>query len=91
MFMWIQLDSRDVIQKSHVSISRRVPKDPYAICLAVYVDDLLINGDDLAEIDIIKKDLRNQVDMDDSGDASFILGMTIHRDRKAKTLELSQA
>jgi hypothetical protein len=29
--------------------------------------------------------------MDDRGDASFILDMTIHRDRKAKTLELSQA
>jgi len=61
------------------------------IYLAVYVDDLLIIGADLAEINTIKADLSKQFDMDDRGDASFILGMTILRDREAKTLELSQA
>jgi len=61
------------------------------IYLAVYVDDLLIIGKNLSEIDVIKADLSKKFDMDDRGDASFILGMSITRDRVARTLELSQA
>jgi len=60
------------------------------IYLAVYVDDLLLIGDNIAEIDLIKADLSLKFDMDDRGDASYILGMSIERDRVAKTLELSQ-
>ena len=60
------------------------------IYLAVYVDDLLLIGDNIAEIDLIKADLSLKFDMDDRGDASYILGMSIQRDRVAKTLELSQ-
>jgi hypothetical protein len=61
------------------------------IYLAVYVDDLIIVGANLAEIDVIKADLSKQFDMDDRGDASFILGMSIERDRASRTLELTQA
>jgi hypothetical protein len=61
------------------------------IYLAVYVDDLLIIGKDVDEIDVIKADLSKKFEMDDRGDASFILGMSIERDRAARTLELTQA
>ena len=57
--------------------------------LAVYVDDLLIFGKDLAEIDIIKTGLSSKFEMDDRGDASFILGMAIEIDRQARWLELN--
>jgi hypothetical protein len=65
--------------------------DSGPIYMAVYVDDLLLIGKNLIEINTIKSDLSQQFDMDDRGDASFILGMSIERDRAARTLELSQA
>jgi len=60
------------------------------VYLAVYVDDLIIIGKDVNEIDTIKDGLRKEFDMDDRGDAEYILGMQIERDRSAKTLKLTQ-
>jgi hypothetical protein len=51
-----------MIQKTHVSISKRLPKDP-SCWRSIYVDDLLIIGDDLAEINTIKADLSKQFDI----------------------------
>jgi len=58
--------------------------------LAVYVDDLLIIGKDMREVNIIKADLRREFEMDDRGDAAFILGIQIERDRAARTLIMKQ-
>ena len=61
------------------------------IFLAVYVDDLIIIGKNVGEIDTVKKELCTRFEMEDKGDASFILGMLIERDRVARTLKLTQS
>lgn len=60
------------------------------VYLAVYVDDLIIVGKEIVEIDKIKVDLKKEFSMDDRGDAEYILGMQIERDRQARTLVLKQ-
>jgi hypothetical protein len=61
------------------------------IYMAVYVDDLIIVGRNILEIDLIKEDLSKEFDMDDRGNASYILGMGIERDRPNRSLVLTQA
>jgi len=51
------------------------------IIIAIYVDDLLITGQDHKEIDDIKGALSKRFQISDLGPVSFYLGMTITRDR----------
>ena len=60
------------------------------LILLLYVDDMLIVGQDASMIGDLKKDLFMAFDMKDLGLAQQILGMEITRDRKAKKLWLSQ-
>ena len=61
------------------------------IILLLYVDDMLIAGSDMQEINKLKKQLSREFEMKDLGAAKQILGMSIARDRVAGTLKLSQA
>jgi len=63
--------------------------DSYII-LALYVDDMLIAGANMAEIDRLKKQLSENFEMKDLGPAKQILGMRISRDRSKGILNLSQ-
>lgn len=58
--------------------------------LLLYVDDMLIAGSDMSEIEEIKRDLSGRFEMKDLGDAKRILGMDIIRDRRRGTLWLTQ-
>lgn len=60
------------------------------IILCLYVDDMLIVGQDVEMICRLKEDLSKSFDMKDLGPAKQILGMEIARDRKAGKLWLSQ-
>ncbi|KAK9940454.1 hypothetical protein M0R45_017116 [Rubus argutus] len=60
------------------------------IILLLYVDDMLIVGQDVAMIHKLKAELSKSFDMKDLGPAKQILGMEITRDRKNKKLWLSQ-
>jgi len=51
------------------------------IILALYVDDMLIVGANIAEIDRLMKQLSKNFEMKDLGSAKQILGMRISRDR----------
>jgi hypothetical protein len=51
---------------------------------------LLIAGPDLEEINQLKKSLTKRFEMTDLGECSFYLGMEIKRDRRNKTIWLSQ-
>jgi hypothetical protein len=55
------------------------------IYLAVYVDDLLIVGKELKEVETVKSDLAKEFKMDDRGDVEYILGIQVIRDRSART------
>ena len=59
------------------------------IILLLYVDDMLIIGQDVKIISRLKGELAKSFDMKDLGEARQILGMQIIRDRKYKQLWLS--
>ena len=60
------------------------------IFLILYVDDILLAGSDVDLLRETKKFLSSKFDMKDLGEASFILGIEIHRDRRNGVLALSQ-
>ena len=64
--------------------------DGSMVYLLIYVDDMLIAAKNMKEIQVIKDQLNTDFDMKDLGAAKKILGMEIVRDRKARTLHLSQ-
>ena len=61
------------------------------VFLILYVDDILLIGNDISALQEIKVWLSSQFSMKDLGEASFILGMKIYRDRSKRLLELSQS
>ena len=56
----------------------------------LYVDDMLIASANMQDIRELKEELSKSFSMKDLGAAKRILGMQISRDRKKKTLTLSQ-
>ena len=60
------------------------------VILLLYVDDMLITGSSIEEINYLKKQLSKQSTMKDLGAAKQILGMRIIRDKANGTLKLSQ-
>ena len=59
--------------------------------LVLYVDDILLIGNDVGLLTNVKNWLASQFQMKDLGEAQFVLGIQIIRDRKNKTLALSPA
>ena len=60
------------------------------IFLILYVDDILLASSDVNLLLETKKFLSSNFDMKDLGEASFVLGIEIHRDRRKGSLGLSQ-
>ncbi|KAK9932856.1 hypothetical protein M0R45_020078 [Rubus argutus] len=60
------------------------------IFLILYVDDILLASSDLNLLNVTKAFLSKNFDMKDLGEASFVLGIEIKRDRKKGLLGLSQ-
>ena len=60
------------------------------IILLLYVDDMLIVGFSIEEIDKLKQQLSKQFEMKDLGAAKQILGLRIIRDKDKGILKLSQ-
>lgn len=60
------------------------------IILLLYVDDMLIAGADIKEINKLKKQMSEEFEMKDLGPAKQILGMSIARNKKDGSLTLSQ-
>lgn len=58
--------------------------------IAVYVDDLLIVGPHISEINSVKKHLSDRFQMSDLGPCHHYLGMTIRRNRATRTIHLGQ-
>jgi hypothetical protein len=58
--------------------------------LVLYVDDILLASSDKNMLYEIKSFLSSNFDMKDLGDASYVLGIEIHRDRTKGVLGLSQ-
>ncbi|KAL6335699.1 hypothetical protein AAG906_032893 [Vitis piasezkii] len=60
------------------------------IILVLYVDDILLASSDVGLLHETKRFLSSKFDMKDLSNASFVLGIQIHRDRSRGILGLSQ-
>ena len=61
------------------------------ICyLVLYVDDILLATNDFGTLHEVKQFLSKNFDMKDMGEASYVIGMRIHRERSRGILDLSQ-
>ena len=61
------------------------------VFLVLYVDDILLMGNDIPTLQSIKTWLGNCFSMKDLGEATYILGIRIYRDRSRKLIGLSQS
>src|SRR3954451_6413181 len=52
--------------------------------LVLYVDDILLIGNDIELLECIKGYLNNSFSMKDLGEAAYILGIKIYRDRSRR-------
>ena len=59
------------------------------VILSLYVDDILLAGNSKKIIDIAKRWLLSNFEMKDMGEASYVLGVKIVRDRAKSLLGLS--
>ena len=59
--------------------------------LILYVDDILLLGNDIGMLSSVKLWLSNTFSMKDLGEATYILGIHIYRDRAKRTIGLSQS
>jgi hypothetical protein len=60
------------------------------VLLSLYVDDILIASNDKSILAEVKAWLSSKFDMKDMGEAFYVLGVEIHRDRNKRLLGLSQ-
>ena len=65
-------------------------KNGRLIFLILYVDDVLLASSDVNLLQEIKKFLSSNFDMKDLGEASYVLGIEIHRNRTKCALGFSQ-
>ena len=61
------------------------------VFLVLYIDDIILIGNDVETLSNVQKWLAEQFQMKDLGEVSYILGIQIIRDRKKKHLAFSQA
>ena len=59
--------------------------------LILYVDDILLIGNDVSMLNSVKESLNGMFSMKDLGEAMYILGIKIYRDRSRRLLGLSQS
>ena len=78
----------EVVEEDHCVYVKRSKKS--FLILSLYVDDIMLAGNDKSLIESTKEWLSSTFDMKDMGEASHILGMCIHQDRLKKMLYLSQ-
>ena len=71
-------------------VYKRIIKDK-VVFIILYVDDILLIGNNKGTLTEVKEWLANQFQMKDLGEASYVLGIQIIRDRSKKSLALSQA
>ena len=60
------------------------------IIVAMWVDDLIIFGKDMASINALKAQLNEEYEMKDIGELKYFLGIQVHRDRERKIIHISQ-
>jgi len=77
------------LEADHCVYSRQTGQA--VVIIALYVDDLLIAASQLPVLKQFKADLAAQFEMQDLGEAAFILGIDVKRDRTAHTISIGQS
>ncbi|KAL0457636.1 UNVERIFIED_CONTAM: Retrovirus-related Pol polyprotein from transposon TNT 1-94 [Sesamum latifolium] len=77
-----------MVEEDHCVYVKRSEKN--FMILSLYVDDILLAGNNMEMIVATQKWLSSTFEMKDMGEAEYILGVKIHRDRSKKLLSLSQ-
>nr|AAF65309.1 reverse transcriptase [Picea glauca] len=77
-----------ISRADHCVYSKQVGN--HFIYVVLYVDDMLLVGNNMDVIKEVKSQLSSKFDMKDLGAANFILGMDIKRDRANRKLWLNQ-
>jgi Reverse transcriptase (RNA-dependent DNA polymerase) len=60
------------------------------VFLVLYVDDILLIGNDIPTLEEVESSLKKIFSMKDLGDAAYVLGIRIYRDRSRRLIGLSQ-
>lgn len=60
------------------------------VIVALWVDDLIIFGNDLVGVELLKSQLKLKFEMKDMGELRYFLGIQVHRDRTEKMLQIFQ-
>src|SRR4051812_18458884 len=61
------------------------------VFLILYVDDILLIGNDIPMLDAVKDSLKNTFSMKDLGEAAYIFGIKIYSDRSRRLFGLCQS
>jgi len=61
------------------------------VIIAMWVDDLIIFGKDMANINDLKAQLNKEYEMKDLGELNYFLGIQVHRDKERKIIHISQS
>ncbi|KAL0298185.1 UNVERIFIED_CONTAM: Retrovirus-related Pol polyprotein from transposon TNT 1-94 [Sesamum angustifolium] len=77
-----------MIEEDHCVYVKRSVKN--FLILSLYVDDILLAGNNMEMIVVTQKWLSSTFEIKDMGEAEYILGVKIHQDRSKKLLSLSQ-
>jgi hypothetical protein len=72
----------------HFVYFKRIENGSYIILL-LYVDDILVEGYNMQDINVLKNKSSNSFALKDLGDGNKILGMRITRNKKNHKLTLS--
>jgi hypothetical protein len=62
----------------------------FVVFLIIYVDDILMIGNDIPMLEATKTSLKNSFSMKDLGEVAYILGIKIYRYRSKRLIGLSQ-
>ena len=82
----VHLDSKKI---SWINVYTRKVSGSKICFLVLYVDDILLATNDKGLLYKVKQFLFKNFEMKDIGDASYIIGIKIHRDRFRDVLDLS--
>ena len=79
-----------VIKKEEETCVYKKESGSYVAFLILYVDDILLIGNNIPMLESVKTSLKNSFSMKDLGEAAYILGIKIYRDRSKRLIGLSQ-
>ena len=85
------IQSYDFIKNEDEPCVYKKVRENAVIFLVLYVDDILLIGNDVGMLSSVKAWLSKNFSMKDLGEASYVLGIKIYRDRSKRMLGLSQS